>query len=173
MEIVRLEHVYKETPLGAHKFQSLSELSFSVDAGVLLAIAGPSGNGKSTLLNLIGPIDVPSRGQVIVAGHDISGKSPDALAELRAPHGGLHFPELQPVCGPHRRGKRRGSAAAEAGDQARGKKKARRQPARHRQPDEICPARPEPALRRPASRTIARALVTRPGIVLAEGARGG
>src|SRR2546430_14987459 len=118
MEIVRLEHVYKEYPLGAHKAQALSDIRFSVDAGVLLAIAGPSGRGKSTWLNKIGHIDVPSRGQVIVAGHDITGKSPDALAELRAPHGGLHFPELQPVCGPHRRGKRRGSAAADAGDQA-------------------------------------------------------
>src|SRR6266480_8058256 len=83
MEIVRLEHVYKEYPLGAHKVQALSDISFSVDAGVLLAIAGPSGSGKSTLLNLIGHIDVPSRGQVIVAGHDITGKSPDERSEER------------------------------------------------------------------------------------------
>ena len=91
MEIVRLEHVYKEYPLGAYQVQALSDINFSVDAGVLLAIAGPSGSGKSTLLNLIGHIDVPSRGQVIVAGHDITGKSPDALAELRARTVGFIF----------------------------------------------------------------------------------
>jgi len=91
MEIVRLEHVYKEYPLGAHQVQALTDINFSVDAGVLLAIAGPSGSGKSTLLNLIGHIDVPSRGQVIVAGHDITGKSPDALAELRARTVGFIF----------------------------------------------------------------------------------
>ena len=83
MEIVRLENVYKEYALGTHKVQALSDVSFSVEQGWLLAIAGPSGSGKSTLLNLIGHIDVPSRGRVIVAGHDIAGKSPDDLAELR------------------------------------------------------------------------------------------
>ena len=83
MEIVRLEHVYKEYALGSHKVQALTDVSFSVDGGSLLAIAGPSGSGKSTILNLIGHIDVPSRGTVIVAGHDISAKSADELADLR------------------------------------------------------------------------------------------
>jgi putative ABC transport system ATP-binding protein len=82
-QIVRLENVSKEYSLGAHKVQALSNVSFSVDAGVLLAIAGPSGSGKSTLLNLIGQIDVPTSGRVIVAGHDTSGQTPDELAELR------------------------------------------------------------------------------------------
>ena len=82
-EIVRLEHVHKQYPLGAHSVQALIDISFSVEAGVLLALAGPSGSGKSTLLNLIGQIDVPTKGRVIVAGHDISGKTPDELADLR------------------------------------------------------------------------------------------
>jgi putative ABC transport system ATP-binding protein len=91
MEIVRLEHVYKEYPLGAHKVKALTDISFSVDAGVLLALAGPSGSGKSTLLNLIGLIDVPTAGRVIVAGQDVSGKNPDALADLRARTVGFIF----------------------------------------------------------------------------------
>jgi len=91
MEIVRLEHVSKEYSLGAHKVKALTDISFSVDAGVLLALAGPSGSGKSTLLNLIGLIDVPTAGRVIVAGHDVSGKSPDTLADLRARTVGFIF----------------------------------------------------------------------------------
>ena len=91
MEVVRLEHVYKQYPLGAHTVQALSDVSFSIDSGVLLALAGPSGSGKSTLLNLIGCIDTPTSGQVIVAGHDVSGKSPDALADLRARTVGFVF----------------------------------------------------------------------------------
>ena len=91
MEIVRLEHVYKEYPLGTHMVKALTDISFSVKAGVLLALAGPSGSGKSTLLNLIGFIDVPSAGNVIVAGHDIAGKDPDALADLRARTVGFIF----------------------------------------------------------------------------------
>ena len=91
VELVRLKHVFKQYSLGSHTVQALSDISFSVDVGVLLAIAGPSGSGKSTLLNLIGCIDVPSRGHVIVAGHDIAGKSPDALADLRARTVGFIF----------------------------------------------------------------------------------
>lgn len=91
MEIVRLEHVSKDYPLGAHRVQALTDISFTVEAGALLAIAGPSGSGKSTLLNLIGHIDVPNSGRVIVAGHDITGKSPDALADLRARTVGFVF----------------------------------------------------------------------------------
>jgi putative ABC transport system ATP-binding protein len=91
MELVRLEHVSKDYPLGAHRVQALTDVSFSVEAGVILAIAGPSGSGKSTLLNLIGHIDVPTSGRVIVAGHDITGKSPDTLAELRARTVGFIF----------------------------------------------------------------------------------
>ena len=91
MEIVRLEHVHKVYPLGAHTVNALTDVSFSIDAGVVLAIAGPSGSGKSTLLNLIGCIDTPSSGRAIVAGHDIAGRSPDALAGLRARTVGFIF----------------------------------------------------------------------------------
>jgi putative ABC transport system ATP-binding protein len=84
MEVVRFKHVFKEYPLGAHKVQALTDINLSISAGVFLAIAGPSGSGKSTLLNLIGCIDTPTSGQVIVAGSDVTGKTPDALADLRA-----------------------------------------------------------------------------------------
>lgn len=84
MEVVRFRHVTKEYPLGAHKVQALTDINLSISAGVFLAIAGPSGSGKSTLLNLIGCIDTPTSGQVIVAGNDVTGKTPDALADLRA-----------------------------------------------------------------------------------------
>jgi putative ABC transport system ATP-binding protein len=82
-DIVRLENVSKEYPLGAHRVQALTDISFTVEAGVLLVVAGPSGSGKSTLLNLIGLIDGPSKGRVIIAGRDVTGQSPDALADLR------------------------------------------------------------------------------------------
>ena len=92
MEIVRLEHVSKEYPLGTHTVKALTDISFSVEAGVILALAGPSGSGKSTLLNLIGFIDVPTAGRVIVAGHDITTQeSPDALADVRARTVGFIF----------------------------------------------------------------------------------
>jgi putative ABC transport system ATP-binding protein len=59
-------------------------VSLTVDAGAFLAIAGPSGSGKSTVLNIIGCIDTATSGRVTVAGHDVSGQTPDQLASLRA-----------------------------------------------------------------------------------------
>ena len=91
MEVVRLRHVSKDYQLGPHKVQALTDVNMSIQAGVFLAIAGPSGSGKSTLLNLIGCIDTPTSGQVIVAGNDITGKTPDALADLRARTVGFIF----------------------------------------------------------------------------------
>lgn len=84
MEVVKLRHVFKEYMLGNHEVQALTDINLSVNAGAFLAIAGPSGSGKSSLLNLIGCIDVPTKGEVIVAGVNIGGKTPDALADLRA-----------------------------------------------------------------------------------------
>ena len=49
-----------------------------------MAIAGPSGSGKSTLLNIMGCIDTPSKGRVEIEGKDLSGQTPDDLADVRA-----------------------------------------------------------------------------------------
>jgi putative ABC transport system ATP-binding protein len=84
MNVVRLEHVYKEYVLGEQKVQALKDITVSVESGVFLAIAGPSGSGKTTLLNLIGCIDNPTRGKVFIKDEDVSGKTSDALAGLRA-----------------------------------------------------------------------------------------
>jgi len=84
MTVVKIEDVSKQYTLGDQLVQALSGISLSIPDGVFLAIAGPSGSGKSTLLNLIGCIDTPSGGRIYVNGHDVSGKSADQLADLRA-----------------------------------------------------------------------------------------
>jgi putative ABC transport system ATP-binding protein len=82
--VVRLERVCKEFRLGEEIVHAVRDVSFDVEEKVFLAIAGPSGSGKSTLLNLIGCIDTPTSGRVIIDGYDVSGKTPDELAELRS-----------------------------------------------------------------------------------------
>jgi putative ABC transport system ATP-binding protein len=84
MSVVRIEQVSKDYLLGEQKVQALKNITLGIEDGVFLAIAGPSGSGKSTLLNLIGCIDTPSSGKVFIDGNDVSGKTPDELADLRA-----------------------------------------------------------------------------------------
>lgn len=82
--VVQVEHVFKDYTLGEQQVQALKDITLSIEDGAFLAIAGPSGSGKSTLLNLIGCIDTPSSGSIRIDGQDVSGKTPDQLADLRA-----------------------------------------------------------------------------------------
>jgi putative ABC transport system ATP-binding protein len=84
MSLVRVENVSKEYLLGEQRVTALRDVTMNIEEGVFLAIAGPSGSGKSTLLNLIGCIDTPTSGRVFVDGHDVSDRTPDQLADLRA-----------------------------------------------------------------------------------------
>lgn len=84
MNVVRVENLNKEYQLGQQQVRALININLSVRAGEFLAIAGPSGSGKSTLLNIIGCIDTPSSGRVWIDDKDVSGRSPDDLADLRA-----------------------------------------------------------------------------------------
>ena len=84
MNVVQVDHVCKDYRLGEQTVRALDDVSLSIEEGVFLAIAGPSGSGKSTLLNLIGCIDTPTSGRVVIDGKDVSGQTPDQLADLRA-----------------------------------------------------------------------------------------
>jgi putative ABC transport system ATP-binding protein len=91
MNVVRLEHVYKEYLLGEQKVQALKDITLAIESGVFLAIAGPSGSGKTTLLNLIGCIDTPSGGKIFIKDQDVSSRSSNELADLRAQSIGFIF----------------------------------------------------------------------------------
>jgi len=99
MSVVWVEKVSKEYRLGQQTVHALDNVSLQVEAGVFLAIAGTSGSGKSTLLNLIGCIDTPTRGRIEIDGHDVSNRTPDQLASLRARTIGFIFQtfNLMPV----------------------------------------------------------------------------
>ena len=91
MEVIRLENVTKTYLLGKQTVDALKEVTLSIEEGVFLAIAGPSGSGKTTLLNLIGCIDNATTGKIFIDGIDVSDKTSDELADLRAQTIGFIF----------------------------------------------------------------------------------
>lgn len=91
MSLVRVEGVTKEYQLGQQKVVALHDVTLSFEEGVFLAIAGPSGSGKTTLLNIIGCIDTPTTGKVFIDDIQVTGRSPDELADLRAHTTGFIF----------------------------------------------------------------------------------
>jgi putative ABC transport system ATP-binding protein len=88
---VALEGVSKSYGRNGASSAAVAEVCLEIAAGEFLAIMGPSGSGKSTLLNLIAGIDVPSRGRVIIDGHDLSALSDDDRSDFRLRHLGFVF----------------------------------------------------------------------------------
>ena len=82
--LVRVENVSKQYRVGDQLVPALRSVNLNIEQGLFMAIAGPSGSGKSTLLNLIGCIDTPTSGRIFIGDHDVSSKTPDQLASLRA-----------------------------------------------------------------------------------------
>jgi len=77
------EHIGKTYQLGKQQVTVLDDVSLTVQQGELVVISGASGSGKSTLLALLGGLDQPSRGRIVIAGEDITGLGEKRLARLR------------------------------------------------------------------------------------------
>ena len=72
MDIVTFENVSKTYRMGEVAVAALSDVSLKIRQGDFAALVGPSGSGKTTALNLIGCLDRPSQGEVVVAGQPVS-----------------------------------------------------------------------------------------------------
>jgi putative ABC transport system ATP-binding protein len=97
--IVQLKGVSKTYTRGKESVNVLDDLNLNVAKGAFEAFMGPSGSGKSTLLNLIAGIDQATRGEVIVAGKDLTKLSDGELAKFRSSTMGFIFQQynLMPV----------------------------------------------------------------------------
>ena len=93
--IVDVKDVIKRFPVGDTEITVLKGISFQVHEGEFLSIVGPSGNGKSTLLNMITGIDRPSEGEVTVLGEPVHEMSENALARWRGENVGIIFQFFQ------------------------------------------------------------------------------
>ena len=94
-EIIHLMDIQKSYDVGGNLVPVLKGLDLSVMPGEFVAITGPSGNGKSTLLNMITGIDRPTQGEVIVNGSPVHTMSENQLATWRGENVGIIFQFFQ------------------------------------------------------------------------------
>ena len=85
----------KEYRSGDRRLAVLRDVTFAVPDGAFVAIVGPSGSGKTTLLGLLAGLDVPTTGQVLMDGTDLSTLSEDRRAQLRGQKVGFVFQSFQ------------------------------------------------------------------------------
>lgn len=99
MKVLEVKHLSKTYGKGDNQVQALKDVSFSVEKGEFIAIIGSSGSGKSTLLHLIGGVDQPTEGEVIVNGISVYEKNEEELAIFRRREVGLiyQFYNLIPI----------------------------------------------------------------------------
>lgn len=81
--LIELRDIYKIYRMGDEEIHASDGVSLKIRKGEFVAIVGKSGSGKSTLMNIIGALDVPTRGQYLINGQDVSHMSDDELAEIR------------------------------------------------------------------------------------------
>ena len=99
MKILEVNDLCKNYGKGTTLVKALDNVSFSVEEGDFVAIVGSSGSGKSTLLHILGAVDKPTSGKVIVGGVDVFKQKDDALAVFRRRKVGLiyQFYNLIPI----------------------------------------------------------------------------
>ena len=81
--LIELKDVYKIYPMGDETVHALDGVSLSIDQGEFVAIVGSSGSGKSTAMNIIGCLDVPTEGTYRLDGRDVGRMSRRELASIR------------------------------------------------------------------------------------------
>lgn len=91
MSVLEVKELTKKYGQGDSAVVAIDHISFSVERGEFVAITGASGSGKSTLMNMIGGIDNPTSGEVIIDGKCISSMSEDELAIFRRRNLGMIY----------------------------------------------------------------------------------
>ena len=81
--LIELKNVYKIYQMGEETVHALDGVDLTIDQGEFVAIVGSSGSGKSTAMNIIGCLDVPTSGTYHLGGVDVSTMDDDQQAEIR------------------------------------------------------------------------------------------
>lgn len=99
MAIVEIRNLKKEYNMNGNKIYALNNIEFFVEKGEFVSIVGSSGSGKSTLLHMIGGVDNPTSGSIIVNNKEIGKMTEKELALYRRRNVGIiffiYFPIIQ------------------------------------------------------------------------------
>jgi putative ABC transport system ATP-binding protein len=93
-EVIRLDKIFKHYHMGDTIVRAVDGITIKVLEGEFVAIMGPSGSGKSTSMNLVGSLDMPSKGKIFLDGKNISEFSESDLAQLRGKKIGFIFQQF-------------------------------------------------------------------------------
>lgn len=89
--LIELQDIYKIYRMGDVEVRANDGISFAIDKGEMVAIVGKSGSGKSTIMNIIGALDVPTEGKYYLDGVDVGSMTDNALAVIRNKQIGFIF----------------------------------------------------------------------------------
>ena len=92
--VIQLKNVWKTYKMGDVEVNALKDINVSIEKGDFVAIIGSSGSGKSTMMNLVGCLDTPSKGCVLLEGQDIAHFSESNLAQIRGKKIGFIFQQF-------------------------------------------------------------------------------
>jgi putative ABC transport system ATP-binding protein len=92
--IIKLVDVWKTYKMGDTQVHALRGLNLTIKKGEFISIQGPSGSGKSTAMNMVGALDLPSKGKIYLDGKDISKLSESNLAQIRGKKIGFIFQQF-------------------------------------------------------------------------------
>jgi len=91
MNIIEIHDVFKIYDMGDVKVNALNGVSLKIENGEFVSIMGASGSGKSTFMNILGCLDVATRGKYLLHGDDVAQLDKDNLAEIRNKELGFVF----------------------------------------------------------------------------------
>lgn len=92
--IIRLDNVWKIYRMGNVEVPALRGLNLEIKDGEFVAIMGPSGSGKSTSMNMVGCLDIPTKGRILLDNRDISKMTESELAQIRGRKIGFIFQQF-------------------------------------------------------------------------------
>ena len=92
--IIHLKNVAKYYHMGESVVKAVDDVSIDIRRGDFVAVMGPSGSGKSTAMNLIGSLDMPTKGHIFLDSEDISTLDESELAQVRGKHIGFIFQQF-------------------------------------------------------------------------------